>query len=77
MRYMQIDWNQKLHLVYEAGEGKSRDKLIRAGFLSSPICGRRANNKDYKDGYRMTINFPMGNGCSNCLRVYNARKRVA
>jgi len=45
--------------------------------LSSPICGRRADNKDYKDGYRMTINFPMGAGCGNCLRVYNARKRVA
>lgn len=75
MRYMQIKVGQKLHLVYEAGEGKSHDKLISAGYLSHPLCGRKANNKNYSNGFRLIINFPMGHGCLNCLRVYNARHR--
>ena len=75
MRYMQVNGGQKLHLVYEAGEGISRDKLIHKGYLSSPLCGRKVNNVNYRKGYLMTINFPMGNACRNCLRVYNARSR--
>jgi len=73
MRYMQIEGGQKLHLVYEPGEGVSRDKLIPAGRLSLPLCGRKKNNKNYTHGYRMTINVPLAHACLNCLRVYKAR----
>ncbi len=73
MRYMQIKGGQKLHLVYEAGEGISRDKLIRRGYLGFPICGKRANNKEYDQGFRMTINLPLAHACMNCQRIYNAR----
>jgi len=30
MRYMQIEGGQKLHLVYEAGEGRDAQHLIKA-----------------------------------------------
>lgn len=40
MRYMQIKAGNKLHLAYEAGEGKDRENLIPAGHISAPICGR-------------------------------------
>lgn len=73
MRYMQIKGGQKLHLVYEPGEGRTRQTLIPAGEFSSPICGRRRNNKNYELGYRMTANVPLANACKNCLRVFNAR----
>ena len=74
MRYMQIESGQKLHLVYEAGEGISPDKLIPAGKVSAPICGRGfSGGERYENGYRMTINVPLANACKNCLRVYNAR----
>lgn len=68
MRYAQIESGQRLHLVYEAGEGRDDSSIVRAGFLSAPLCGRPAPN-----GYRMNINVPLGNGCRNCRRVYNAR----
>lgn len=70
MKYMQIKGGQKLHLVYEAGEGRSADKLIPAGHVSAPICGRGLREDG---GFRMTIGVPLGNACKNCLRVFNAR----
>ena len=72
MRYAQIRGGQKLHLVYEPGEGRDDQSLIMAGRLSSPLCGREAPN-----GYRMTINVPLAHACHNCLRVYDARRRRA
>lgn len=68
MRYAQIKGGQKLHLVYEAGEGVDSKNLIPAGQVSWPICGRDASG-----GYRMTINMPLANACKNCQRVYRAR----
>ena len=70
MRYMQIKSGQKLHLVYEPGEGVSGDKLLPAGYLSAPICGR---GFDENNNFRMTINVPLANACKNCLRVHEAR----
>lgn len=67
MTYAQIRSGQKLHLVYEAGEGKDEQSIVRAGFVSSPLCGKRHN------GYRMTINVPLANACRNCLRIDRAR----
>jgi hypothetical protein len=67
MRYAQIKTNQKLHLVYEAGEGIDDQHLIRAGHLSAPLC----HTNHFEGFYRMTINFPLGNACKNCLKVYN------
>lgn len=66
MRYMQIKPKQKLHLVYEAGEGKDKSHLIEAGHISAPICGR---GFDEYGNFRMTINAPLGNACKNCLRI--------
>ena len=68
MRYAQVEPGQKLHLVYEAGEGVSADKLIPKGRVSNPLCGRRVAN-----GYRMTINMPLASACENCLRVHASR----
>ena len=68
---MQIKSGQKLHLVYEAGEGISRDKLIPINHVSAPICGR---GFDKNGQHRMTINVPLGNACKNCSRIYSARK---
>jgi len=68
MIYAQVKGGQKLHLAYEAGEGKDDQHLIKAGYISNPICGRPA-----PDGYRMTINVPLANECKNCRRVYSAR----
>ena len=68
MRYAQIKSGQKLHLVYEPGEGMDRRSLIPAGELSKPLCGQRCD-----DGYRMTINVPLGHACKRCLRVYESR----
>ena len=70
MRYMQIESGQKLHLVYEAGEGHRPDALIPRGRLSAPICGRGLRSDG---GYRMTINVPLAHACKNCLRVYERR----
>lgn len=68
MIYAQVKIGQKLHLVYEAGEGRDDRNLIKAGYISDPICGRPA-----PDGYRMTINVPPASACKRCLRVYEAR----
>jgi hypothetical protein len=69
MIYAQVKRGQKLHLVYEAGEGKDKLHSIEAGYVSSPLCGRPVPT-----GYRMTINVPLANACKNCLRVYRARQ---
>lgn len=68
MRYAQVKGGQKLHLVYEPGEGPDPRNLIPAGHLSAPLCGRPVES-----GYRMNINVPLGNACKNCQRVYRAR----
>ena len=68
MIYAQIAKGQKLHLAYEAGEGPDDHHLVKAGYMSAPICGRPAPN-----GYRMTINAPLRNACKNCSRVAAAR----
>ena len=68
MIYAQIKSGQKLHLAYEAGEGMDGENLVIAGNISHPICGIKPLN-----GYRMTINMPLGNACKRCLRVYRAR----
>lgn len=73
MRYMQIKSGQKLHLVYEAGEGPDSQHLIEAGQVSAPICGRGFDFSKYTNGHRMTINVPLAYACKRCLRVYNAR----
>ena len=70
MRYMQIKSGQKLHLVYEPGEGPSPDRLIPAGKLSAPICGR---GFDENGRFRMTINVPLAHACKNCQRAWHAR----
>lgn len=71
MIYAQYKSGQKLHLVYEAGEGVDHQHLVKAGQLSWPLCGRTDGN------YRMTINVPLANACRNCLRVYRAREQQA
>ena len=71
MKYMQIEGGQKLHLVYEAGEGRTPTTLVPAGHVSAPICGR---GFDKNGRHKMTINLPLANACKNCIRVYNARK---
>ena len=70
MRYMQIKGSQKLHLVYEPGEGVDPKRLIPAGYVSAPICGR---GFDENGQFRMTINVPLGHACRRCLRVFNSR----
>ena len=65
--YAQFRAGQKLHLVYEPGEGYG-DQIIRKGELSWPLCGRREDRP-----YRMTINMPLGRACHNCQRVYRTR----
>lgn len=67
---MQIKSGQKLHLVYEPGEGRTKDNLIPADHISAPICGR---GFDENEGFRMTINLPLGNSCKNCQRIYKSR----
>lgn len=70
MRYAQYQRGHKLHLVYEPGEGKSEQDIVRVGYYSLPLCGKINGN-----GYRMTINVPLANACQNCQRVYHARNR--
>jgi len=70
MRYAQVSGGQKLHLVYEPGEGHG-DQIVRAGFLSAPLCGRPVPN-----GYRMTINVSLAHACQNCVRVVRARSKA-
>lgn len=68
MRYAQVEGGQKLHLVYEAGEGVDSAHLIPKGSVSNPLC-----NRQMAGGFRMTINMPLANACKNCLRIYSAR----
>ena len=68
MRYAQVASGQKLHLVYEPGEGLDSANLIPAGHVSAPICGRR-----FDGHYRMTVNLPLGHFCRNCQRIYRIR----
>jgi hypothetical protein len=67
MRYAQIKSGQKLHLVCEPGEVDPHGRVVRAGYLSHPLCGRPVRGE-----YRMTINVPLAHACKNCLRVRNA-----
>lgn len=69
MKYAQIKGGQKLHLVYEPGEGTDPQHLIPAGHVSAPLC----NTNNFKGNYRMTINVPLAHACKNCLRVYAKR----
>ena len=69
MKYAQIRSGQKLHLVYEPGEGRDDRHLVKAGHVSNPLCGRYVPPV----GFRMTINVPLASACKNCLRVYQAR----
>ena len=69
MRYAQIKAGNKLHIVYEAGEGRDPQHLIPAGQISLPLCGQHVEK------YRMSINVPLGHCCIRCVRVYNARNR--
>jgi len=70
MIYAQIKGGQRLHLAYQAGEGKDESSIVRYGYLSGPICGRPLP----PSGYRMAINIPLGNACKSCLRVWAARQ---
>jgi hypothetical protein len=67
MRYAQVKGGQRLHMVCEPGEETPRGDVIRAGYLSNPLCGRAVDS-----GYRMTINVPLANACKNCRRVYRS-----
>ena len=71
MRYAQIKPGNRLHMVYEAGEGPDNNHLIAHGYISAPLCGSRY----YKRHYHMTINMPLGCACKNCDRVYRKRHR--
>lgn len=71
MKFVQIKKGQKLHIVYEPGEGKDDQHLIKAGFLSSPICGR---GFDENGNFRLTTNLPMEHACKNCIRVLNKKQ---
>lgn len=67
MTYAQIKSGAKLHLALEAGEQAPGGEIVRAGFLSAPICGQRMTG-----GYRMTANVPLGHACKRCSRVYRS-----
>ncbi len=68
MIYAQIKGGKKLHLACEAGE-EYRGKIIRAGYISAPLCGHPA----FKGSYRMTINASLGEACKNCRRIARGR----
>jgi len=68
MIYAQISRGRRLHLAYEAGEGRDPSALVPAGQISPPLCG-----KHIPAGYRMTVNLPLANACKNCQRVWKAR----
>lgn len=63
MIYAQIKSGRKLHLACQAGE-EYRGDVIRAGYLSNPLCGQR-----FDGSYRMTINVPLGNACRKCRSI--------
>ena len=71
MRYAQVKAGQKLHLVFEGGEGFSPDELISAGYISAPLC-----NRSWDGRYRMTINVPLAYACRNCLRVWRNHQQT-
>ena len=68
MRYAQIEGGNRLHLVFEGGEGLDSQHLIPAGSLSAPLC----NTNWFKGKYRMTINLPLRNACKNCTKAFEA-----
>jgi len=70
MTYAQIKASQKLHLVYEPGEGRTSQTLVPAGRLGLPLCGCLVP----ASGYRMTINVPLGHACQRCRRVLRSRR---
>ncbi|MDE2442006.1 MAG: hypothetical protein KGP14_13365 [Betaproteobacteria bacterium] len=65
MIYAQIKSGLKLHLAYEAGEGRDASHLTPTGHVSAPLCGERS----FKGQYRMTINVPLANACKKCIRA--------
>lgn len=70
MRYAQYKSGLRLHLVCEPGEETPSGHVVRAGFLSWPLCGMKRDG-----GYRMTINLPwsLGHSCKRCRNI--AKKR--
>lgn len=64
MTYAQIKGGKKLHLACQPGE-MYWGKIIRAGFISAPLCRTSAFNGHY----RMIIGVPLANACRNCLKV--------
>lgn len=68
MTYAQIKSGHKMHLVYEPGEGPDDNNIVRAGHLSTPLCGAKVER-----GYRMTCNVSLSYACKNCRRVFEAR----
>jgi len=72
MRYAQIHSGNKLHLVYEPGEGIDDQHLVKAGYVSAPLCGQK-----FEGNYRMTINVPLAHACKRCLKVYNKRNLLS
>jgi hypothetical protein len=70
--YAQIKSGGKLHLAYEAGEGRDASSLVPRGMISAPLCGSVA----FHGRYRMTINVPLANACKRCLRVSRARQKA-
>jgi hypothetical protein len=69
MIYAQVKRGQRLHIAYEVGEGKDDASIVRAGYISAPLCGRTLP----PEGYRMTINMPLRNACQACSRVWRVR----
>lgn len=69
MKYAQIKSGNKLHLVYEAGEGKDSSALIPIGHVSAPLC----NTSHFTGTYRMTINVPLAHSCKRCQAVFRSR----
>lgn len=68
MRWAQIKGGQRLHLALEPGEELPDGTVIRAGYISRPLCNRKWDGQ-----YRMTINVPLGSACKNCCRIARSR----
>lgn len=68
VRYAQVKGGEKLHLVYEAGEGPDPAHLISRDNVSAPLC-----NRPFDGHYKMTIKVSLGATCKNCLRIALAR----
>lgn len=67
MIYAQIKSGRKLHLAMQPGEMDRRGNVVRAGYLSAPICGTPLR----ESGYRMTCNLPLNHSCRRCVAVRN------